>query len=149
VLPLSELLDGLKQMLLTLYDPRLFYKRVLDSLERWHAHPEQKAPVLSFPYRLRVILKSFWRQGVLSGYRRSYWHFLGLLMLRWGLDVRKRQLGFELALSGHHFISYARQVAETLESESFRAAQLERSEILFQTDGPAANLVRIDGVRPT
>jgi radical SAM superfamily enzyme YgiQ (UPF0313 family) len=148
VLPLPELLDGLKRMLLTLYDPRRFYKRVLDSLERWHAHPEQKAPVLPFPYRLRVIFKSIWRQGVLSGYRRAYWHFLGRLMLRWGLDLRKRQLGFELALSGHHFINYARQVAETLEFESLRAIQLERSEILFQTDGPAANLVRIDGVRP-
>jgi radical SAM superfamily enzyme YgiQ (UPF0313 family) len=148
VLPLPELLGGLKRMLLTLYDPRRFYGRVLDSLERWHARPEQRAPALSFLYRLRVIFKSVWRQGVLSGYRRAYWHFLGRLMLRWGLDLRKRQLGFELALSGHHFINYARQVAETLESESVRALQLERPEILFQTDGPAANLVRIAGVRP-
>jgi radical SAM superfamily enzyme YgiQ (UPF0313 family) len=148
VLPLPELLDGLKRMLLTLYDPPRFYNRVLDSLECWHAHPEQRAPVLSLSYRLKVIFKSVWRQGVLSGYRRAYWHFLGRLMLRWGLDLRKRQLGFELALSGHHFINYARQVAETLESESLRAIQLERPEILFQTDGPAENLVRIDGVRP-
>lgn len=147
MLPLAELLDGLKHMLLTLYDPSRFYDRVLDSLERWHAHPEQKAPLLSFRYRLSMIFKSVWRQGVLSGYRRAYWHFLGRLMLRWRLDLRKRQLGFELALSGHHFINYARQVAETLESESLRAIQLERPESLFQTDGPAANLVRIDGVR--
>jgi radical SAM superfamily enzyme YgiQ (UPF0313 family) len=148
VLPLPELLDGLKRMLLTLYDPPRFYNRVLDSLECWHAHLEQRALVLSLSYRLKVIFKSVWRQGVLSGYRRAYWHFLGRLMLRWGLDLRKRQLGFELALSGHHFINYARQVAETLESESLRAIQLERPEILFQTDGPAENLVRIDGVRP-
>jgi len=148
VLPLPELLDGLKRMLLTLYDPRRFYKRVLDSLEHWHAQPEQRAPVLSFPYRLRVIFKSVWRQGVLPGYRRAYWHFMGRLMLRWGLDLRKRQLGFELALSGHHFINYARQVAEALESESLRAVQLDHPQIMLQTDGPAANLVRIDGVRP-
>jgi radical SAM superfamily enzyme YgiQ (UPF0313 family) len=148
VLPLPELLGGLRRMLLTLYDPRRFYDRVLDSLERWHARPEQIAPTLSFLYRLRVAFKSVWRQGVQSEYRRAYWHFLGRLMLRWGLNLQKRQLGFQLALSGHHFIRYARQVAETLESESLRAIQLERSEILFQTDGPAANLVRIDGVRP-
>ena len=147
VLPLPELLVGLKRMLLALYDPRRFYKRVLDSLERWQAHPEQKASVLSFPYRMRVIFKSIWRQGVVSEYRRAYWHFLGRLMLRWGLDVRKRQLGFELALSGHHFINYARQVAETLESESFRAVPLEQPEILSQPDGSAVNLVRIDGDR--
>ena len=148
VLPLPELLNGLKRMLLTLYDPRHFYERVLDSLERWQAHPEQRASALSFLYRLRVVFRSVWRQGVLSGYRRAYWNFLGRLVLRWGLNLQKRQLGFELALSGHHFIRYARQVAETLESESLRAIQLERSEILFKTDGPAANLVRIDGVRP-
>jgi radical SAM superfamily enzyme YgiQ (UPF0313 family) len=148
VLPLPELLDGLKRMLLTLYDPCRFYDRVLDSLERWQARPEQRASALSFLYRLRVVFKSVWRQGMLSGYRRAYWNFLGRLMLRWGLNLQKRQLGFELALSGHHFIRYARQVAETLESESCRAIQLERSEILFKTDGQAGNLVRIDGLRP-
>ena len=77
VLPLPELLDGLKRMLLTLYDPCRFYDRVLDSLERWQARPEQRASALSFLYRLRVVFKSVWRQGVLSGYRRAYWNFLG------------------------------------------------------------------------
>jgi radical SAM superfamily enzyme YgiQ (UPF0313 family) len=144
VLPLPELLVGLKRMLLELYDPHRFYKRVLDSLERWHAQPEQKAPVFPFLYRLKLIFKSVWRQGVLSGYRRAYWYFLGRLMLRWGLDVRKRQLGFELALSGHHFINYARQVAETLQSEGFRAVPLERPEILSQPAASVVNLVRID-----
>ena len=148
VLPLPELLDGLKRMLLTLYDPCRFYDRVLDSLERWQARPEQRASALSFLYQLRVVFKSVWRQGVLSGYRRAYWNFLGRLMLRWGLNLQKRQLGFELALSGHHFIRYARQVAETLESESLRAMQFRGPEIMFQTDGQAGNLVRIDGVRP-
>ena len=148
VLPLPELLGGLKRMLLTLYDPRRFYERALDSLERWHGDPEQRARTLSFLYLLGVVFKSVWRQGVLSGYRRAYWHFLGRLMLRWGLNPQKRQLGFELALSGHHFIRYARQVAETLESEGLRTLQLEHPENLFQTDGPAANLIRIDGVRP-
>ena len=68
-------------------------------------------------------------------------------MLRWGLNPQKRRLGFELALSGHHFIRYARQVAETLESESCRAMQFGRSEFMFQSDRQAANLVRIEGVR--
>jgi uncharacterized protein DUF4070 len=134
-------------MLLTLYDPRRFYERVRDSLERWQVRPEQKPPALSFLYRLRVAFKSVWRQGVLSGYRRAYWRFVGQLMLRWGLNPQKRRLGFELALSGHHFIRYARQVAETLEAESCRAMQFRRPEFVPQTDGQAANLVRIDIVR--
>jgi hypothetical protein len=135
-------------MLLTLYDPRRFYKRVLDSLERWQVRPEQKAPALSFLYRLRVVLKSVWRQGVLSGYRRAYWRFFGRLTLRCGLNRQKRRLGFELALSGHHFIRYARKVAETLEAESCRATPVTRPEFARQqTDGQAANLVLIDSVR--
>ena len=121
VLPLPELLAGTKRMLLALYDPRRFYERVFDSLERWLVQPEQRAPALSLLYQLRVVFKSVWKQGVLSGYRRAYWCFLRRLMFRWGLDPQKRRLGFELALSGHHFIRYARRVAETLEAEGRRA----------------------------
>jgi len=146
VLPLPELLDGLKRMLLTLYDPCRFYDRVLDSLERWQARPEQRASALSFLYRLRVVFKSVWRQGVLSGYRRAYWNFLGRLLLRWGLNLQKRQLGFELALSGHHFIRYARHVAETLEAEGRRAIQFKHPGYVPQPDGQAPNLVQINSV---
>ena len=144
VLPLPELLDGTKRMLLTLYDPCRFYERVFDSLERWQLQPEQRAPALSLLYRLRVVLKSVWRQGVLSSYRRPYWRFLRRLMIRWGLDRQKRRLGFELALSGHHFIRYARHVAETLEAEGRRAIQFERPGFVPQSDGQAPNLVRIN-----
>ena len=144
VLPLPELLGGTKQMLLTLYDPRRFYKRVFDSLERWQVQPEQGAPALSLMYRLRVVFKSIWRQGVLSGYRRAYWYFLGRLMMRWGLNPQKRRLGFELALSGHHFIRYARQVAEALEAEGCREVQFKRPGFVPQTDGQAPHLVRIN-----
>ena len=147
VLSLSELLGGTKRMLLTLYDPRRFYDRVFDSLERWQVQPEQKAPAHSLLYLLRVVFKSVWRQGVLSGYRLAYWHFLGRLMMRWGLNPQKRRLGFELALSGHHFIRYARQVAEILEAESCQAIQFERPGFVPQTDGQAPNLVPIDSVQ--
>jgi radical SAM superfamily enzyme YgiQ (UPF0313 family) len=146
VLPLHELLEGTKRMLLTLYDPRRFYERVLDSLERWQLQPEQKASALSFPYLWRVLLKSVWKQGVLSGDRRAYWHYMRRLMLRWGLDSRKRRLGFELALSGHHFIRYARQVAESLEAESLRAIEFLRPGFVPPSDGPAPNLAQITSV---
>ena len=146
VLPLPELLDGTKRMLLTLYDPRRFYERVLDSLERWQLQPEQKAPALSLLYLLRVLLKSVWKQGVLAGYRRAYWRYMRRLMLRWGLHPQKRRLGFELALSGHHFIRYVRHVAETLEAEGRRAIQFKHPGYVPQSDGQAPNLVQIKNV---
>ena len=146
VLPLPELLDGTKRMLLTLYEPRRFYERVLDSLERWQLQPEQKAPALSLLYLLRVLLKSVWKQGVLAGYRRAYWGYMRRLVLRWGLHAQKRRLGFELALSGHHFIRYARQVAESLEAENRRAIQLLRPGFVPQSAEPVGNLVQINSL---
>jgi radical SAM superfamily enzyme YgiQ (UPF0313 family) len=146
VLPLPELLDGTKRMLLALYDPHRFYERVLDSLERWQLQPEQRAPALSLLYLLSVLLKSVWRQGVLAGYRRAYWRYMRRFMLRWGLHPQKRRLGFELALSGHHFIRYARHVAETLEAEGRRAIQFKHPGYVPQPDGQAPNLVQINSV---
>ena len=146
VLPLAELLGGTKRMLLTLYEPRRFYNRVFDSLERWQVQPEQKAPAHSLLYQLRVMFKSVWRQGVLSGYRRDYWRFVGRLIMRWGLNPGKRRMGFELAISGHHFIRYARQVAEILEAENRGATEFKRPGFVPLTDSPAPNLVPIDSV---
>jgi hypothetical protein len=147
VLPLPELLAGLKRMLLTLYDPRSFYERVFDSLERWKVRPEQKASAPSFPYLLEVLFKSAWRQGVLPGYRWAYWRFWRRLIMRWGLNPQKMGLGVELALSGHHFIRYARQVAEALDAESSRAMQFQGPEFTSQFDEQAAGLVRIESLR--
>ena len=83
---------------------------------------------------------------MLSGYRRAYWRYIRRLMLRWGLHPRKRRLGFELALSGHHFIRYARHVAETLDAEGRRAIQFKHPGYVPQPDGQAPNLVQINSV---
>ncbi len=147
VLPLPELLDGTKRMLLTLYDPRRFYERVLDSLDRWQLQPEQRASGISLLYLWRALLKSFWKQGVLSDYRGAYWRYRRRLMLRWGLHPQKRRLGFELALSGHHFIRYAQKVAESLETESRRVVQLVRPGLVRRSDESARNLVHTSAVQ--
>src|SRR5271166_638749 len=146
VLPLPELLAGTKRMLLALYDPPRFYERVFDSLERLQLQPQQRATELPWLYLLRVLFKSVWRQGVLSGYRRAYWRFLRRLTIHWGLDSQKRRLGFELALSGHHFIGYARHVAETLEAEGRRAIHFKLPGFVPQSDGQGPNLVQINSV---
>jgi hypothetical protein len=65
------------------------------------------------------------------------------LMMRWGLEPPKRRLGFELALSGHHFIRYARQVADALEAESRQELRLMHPGFVSQPDGQPPNLVQI------
>jgi hypothetical protein len=133
-------------MLLALYDPHRFYQRVLDSLERWQPRLEQKASAISLRYLLSVLPKSVWKQGVLSRYRGAYWRFMRGLMMRWGLEPQKRRLGFELALSGHHFIRYARQVADALETESRQALRSIHPGFVPQPDGQSPNLVQINSV---
>ncbi len=60
------------------------------------------------------------------------------LMTRWGLEPQKRRLGFELALSGHHFIRYARQVADALETESQQALRFMHPGFVPQPEGTIA-----------
>jgi hypothetical protein len=55
-------------------------------------------------------------------------------------EPTERRLGFELALSGHHFIRYARKFAETLEAEAAEAARFPRSESDPRINTPATNL---------
>jgi hypothetical protein len=66
-------------------------------------------------YNLRVLFASIWRQGVRSSYRRAYWRFLGLMAWNWARQPAKMWLGFMVLLSAHHFVIYARQVADELE----------------------------------
>jgi hypothetical protein len=146
-IPLPELLGGLKRMLLTLYSPHCFYDRVLDSLEHWQPRPQQKAPALPVLYGLKVGLRSAWRQGLLPGYRRAYWRYWKRLLWRWGLNPQKLRLGFELAISGHHFIRYARRVAETLEAEISQGALPISREPAAPPKVPAPSLIRIDCFR--
>jgi radical SAM superfamily enzyme YgiQ (UPF0313 family) len=119
VLPLPDLLSGLEHMLKELYNSRQFYERALLSLDRWIARPAQQART-PFRYRFQVVVKSVWRQGVLSDYRVDYWRFIAKTLLRWGFNQQKMWMGFVLAVSGHHFVPYAKDVIEHLKRERLR-----------------------------
>jgi radical SAM superfamily enzyme YgiQ (UPF0313 family) len=115
-LPLSELLSGMERMLLELYAPDRFYARAIRSLENWNSRGLQRPNTPLF-YQVKVVVSSLWRQGVRSDYRREYWRFLMRLLTRWGLRPEKVWMGFVVALSGHHFIPYARRLAAMMQDE--------------------------------
>ena len=114
MLPLPVLLRGLSTLLAGLYEPESFFKRAFRSLEVWRPRG-QRPPNLPMSYNLRVLFASLWRQGVRSTYRRAYWRFLGLMAWNWARQPAKMWLGFMVLLSAHHFVIYARQVADELE----------------------------------
>jgi hypothetical protein len=117
VLPLPVLLGGLSRLLFWLYEPKSFFDRALRSLEIWHTQPSQKPPALPMSYNLRLLAASMWTQGVRSSYRRDYWQFLWKLVRRYATDDTKMWMGIMILLSAHHFLIYAREVANELKLE--------------------------------
>lgn len=117
LLPLPVLLEGFREMLVSLYDPSAFYDRSYRSLLQWKARKPQKPPEIPLLPLLGIVVRSIVHQGILSSYRRAYWKFLMRLLARWSLNPPKFSLGFAILLSGHHFIRYARTVVVQLDSE--------------------------------
>ncbi len=58
-----------------------------------------------------------WTQGVRSGYRKAYWEFLWTLIRKYARDDTRMWMGIMVLLSAHHFLIYAREVADELERE--------------------------------
>jgi radical SAM superfamily enzyme YgiQ (UPF0313 family) len=141
ILPLPVLLRGLSTLLTGLYEPESFFKRAFRSLEAWHPRG-QRPPSLPVSYTLRVFFASLWRQGVRSNYRRAYWRFLWLLAWNWARQPAKMWLGFMVLLSAHHFVIYARQVADELEEKCRVLAEEERSSS-NEREAPRAMIARV------
>jgi hypothetical protein len=64
-----------------------------------------------------------WTQGVRSGYRRAYWGFLATIVRRYRNNPVKLGRGLSLLVSAHHFLIYARQVADELERDCAKARE--------------------------
>jgi radical SAM superfamily enzyme YgiQ (UPF0313 family) len=116
-LPLPVLLGGLSRLLFWLYQPKPFFDRAFRSLEVWHTKPTQKPPALPLMYNLRLMANSMWTQGVRSSYRGAYWEFLWKLIRNYATNDTKMWMGIMVLLSAHHFLIYAREVADELERD--------------------------------
>jgi radical SAM superfamily enzyme YgiQ (UPF0313 family) len=117
IMPLPALLHGMSWLLATLYAPEAFFARSFRSLEAWHPRAPQRPPGAPLSYLLHALFESIWTQGIRSDYRFSYWRFLGRVVWKWRRDPAKLWIGFMALLSAHHFVLYAREVAEELERE--------------------------------
>ena len=122
LLPLPVLLRGLRKTLLSLYSPSAFYNRAHRSLLAWETREQQKVTPYPFLLALGVLVRSIFRQGILSSYRMAYWKFLWRILTRWSRNPPKLVMGMTMLLSGHHFIKYAQDVAAALEAQSQKLA---------------------------
>ncbi len=124
VMPLPTLLDGLSALLADLYEPSAYFKRALHSLEVWQTKPSQMTPDIPLGHEIKLMASSMWIQGVRSEYRGAYWRFFWTIVYRYRSDPVKLGMGLGLLVSAHHFLIYARQVADELERECGKAREL-------------------------
>jgi radical SAM superfamily enzyme YgiQ (UPF0313 family) len=124
VMPLPTLLHGLSALLADLYEPTAYFKRALRSLELWQPKSSQVEPDAPLWHEVRIMASSMWTQGVRSAYRREYWAFLGTIVHRYRNNALKLGRGLSLLVSAHHFLIYARQVADELERGSRKAREV-------------------------
>jgi hypothetical protein len=122
LLPLPTLLQGLRETLVSLYSASAFYNRAYRSLLQWETREQQKAAPYPFLLALGILVRSVFRQGIASSYRRAYWKFLLQILTRWSRIPPKLVMGMTILLSGHHFIKYAQDVAAALEAQSQKLA---------------------------
>ncbi len=104
-LPAMEMLAGYREVLERLYQPEPYFRRCRENLEHW-----QPAPGSSRPTTWRDLinaLRSVRGQGLSGRYVRAYWKHM-----RWVMRHHPRKLGRALqqAASGHHYITYTRNV---------------------------------------
>jgi radical SAM superfamily enzyme YgiQ (UPF0313 family) len=124
IMPLPTLLHGLSKLLADLYEPSAYFQRALRSLEVWKTRPSQTVPDTPVSQDLRLLASSVWAQGVRSGYRRAYWGFLWTIVHRYRNNPVKLGMGLGLLVAAHHFLIYARQVADELERACAKAREV-------------------------
>jgi radical SAM superfamily enzyme YgiQ (UPF0313 family) len=124
IMPRPTLLHGLSRLLAELYEPSAYFQRALRSLEVWKTKPSQTVPDTPVSQDLRLLASSIWTQGVRSGYRRAYWGFLWTLVHRYWNNQVKLGMGLGMLVAAHHFLIYARQVADELERACVTAREV-------------------------
>lgn len=98
------LVNGYRQLMKELYNPRNYYQRIRTFLENHRPHgPRLRLSRADF----QAFLKSLWLLGVWHRGRLAYWRFCITTLLR---RPRLFHVAVELAIIGHHF----RRVASLL-----------------------------------
>jgi len=138
-MPLATLMNGLSGLLFDLYTPEAYFQRAWRSLQLWKTKPTQKPPELGTPYELRLLFRSMWTQGVRSSYRTAYWKFLWRILRNYATNPAKLWMGTMILLAGHHFLIYAREVADDLA----RAIRIPDDKLNFATESSVPVLMPV------
>lgn len=96
--------NGYRELMKTLYEPRVYYQRVRVFLQQY----KPSGPRLRLSRAdLMAFLKSFWWLGIWDRGRLAYWRFFWSTLLRRPRQFRR---AIELAIMGFHFRRVAQQL---------------------------------------
>jgi radical SAM superfamily enzyme YgiQ (UPF0313 family) len=98
------LLNGYRELMKKLYEPRTYYRRALVFLK--HNRPCGPRQWLSMS-DVRAFLKSLWVLGVRHHGQFAFWKFCATTLL---MQPRQFHHAVELAITGHHFRCVARSI---------------------------------------
>lgn len=98
-----ELVRGFRWMLEELYSPRQFFSRAYTAITEWKQVVRRRVTWREY----LAVPRSLIRQGIFSTYSLLYWWFMLRVLFH---DPRKIPRGFAMAISGHHFFLYTRNV---------------------------------------
>lgn len=103
-LPVTQLLDGYRRVMETLYSPAAYFDRCRGNLAAW-VEKRASRRLISMA-DLRAAARAVIAQGLRATYRREYWRFLA-----WTVRNQPAKLARAItqAAVGHHYISYTRE----------------------------------------
>jgi radical SAM superfamily enzyme YgiQ (UPF0313 family) len=99
------LIEGYRRILATIYNPKEYFERASAFLA--HLGEAAKAPVVFSD--VMAVVRSLWRQGLRSNYRKEYWKFIVQALRRHRHHLDK---AITLAIMGHHFFALTASTEE-------------------------------------
>jgi radical SAM superfamily enzyme YgiQ (UPF0313 family) len=101
----QELIAGYRKILQTIYSPQEYFERASAFLSQLGT--AARAPIVFSD--MMAVVRSLWKQGLLSNYRKEYWKFLVQTLHRRRQHLDK---AITLAIMGHHFFELVAAVEE-------------------------------------
>lgn len=95
----ETLVNGYQSIMKTIYKPREYYERALDSLQRTVNKTPEPTPY-TFPDEMKALVRLISKLGIIDAERREFWRFFIRAILKYHVRVTE---SLRLAAMGYHF----------------------------------------------
>lgn len=117
----EELFARHRKIVETINSPDRIFERCLTLLRH-----QKRPPLCSMPvggWAIKAALRSVWYQGIMGSYRRHYWRYLGVALIK---HPRRFVYAFTMAVLAHHQITTTKQALRVASIHTFCDEALKR-----------------------